>query len=171
MKLFFAFIGLSFFIASCCKDDNNDVNGLNSQDNYFMQQASFSNHDEITAGAIAATKGDYDSVRIFGSMMVADHSKAQSSLDSLASSLNVMVPSTPDSLHQVMAAQLQTLSGSVFDTTYMGAQVRDHMLTISIFQQEISSGNNKQVLDFARKNLPIIQMHLQEAQSIQQQIQ
>jgi putative membrane protein len=163
MKLFFAFIGLSFLIASCCKDDNNDVNNLNTQDNFFMQQASFSNYDEISAGTIAASKGSYDSVRIFGSMMVANHGNAQSSLDSLASSLHVTVPSTPDSMHQAMASQLQALSGNMFDTTYIGAQVKDHILTIAIFQQEISGGNNRQVLSYAKKNLPVIEMHLQEA--------
>ena len=170
MKLISLCFVISLLAVNCSKDDN-DNNNVNSQDNYFMQQASFSNYDEISAGAIAASKGNYDSVRIFGSMMVANHGNAQSSLDSLVSSLNVTVPSTPDSLHQAMATQLQSLSGNAFDTTYIGAQVRDHMITIDIFQQEISGGNNQQVLDYARKNLPIIQMHLQEAQSIQQQIQ
>jgi len=169
MKFFLAVIGFSFLVASCSKDD--DDNGVNSQDSFFMQQASFSNYNEISAGAIAASKGDYDSVRMFGSMMVADHGNAQSSLDSLAGTLNITVPSAPDSVHQAMAIKLQSLSGNVFDTTYIGAQVRDHMLTIAIFQQEISGGNNKQVLDFAKKNLPVIQMHLMEAQSIQATVQ
>jgi putative membrane protein len=169
MKFIFVCFFISLLAINCSKDDDN--NNVNSQDMFFMQQASFSNYNEISAGSIAASKGSYDSVRIFGSMMVADHGNAQASLDSLASSLNVPVPSTADSVHQAMATQLQSLSGNVFDTTYMGAQVRDHMLTIAIFQQEISGGNNQQVLDFARKNLPVIQMHLQEAQSIQQQVQ
>jgi putative membrane protein len=70
-----------------------------------------------------------------------------------------------------MAAQLQTLSGNVFDTTYIGAQVRDHILTIQIFQQELSNGNNQQVKNYANKYLPVIQMHLQEAQNIQTAVQ
>ncbi|MBV9962789.1 MAG: DUF4142 domain-containing protein [Parafilimonas sp.] len=163
-------LAFAMFACSACNKNNNDNTTVNSTDSYFMQQASYSNNDEISAGAIAASRGSYDSVRIFGSMMVSDHGNAESELDSLASSLNIAVPSTPDSLHQAMATQLQTLSGNVFDTTYIGAQIRDHMITINIFQFELSSGNNQQIKNYANKYLPVIQMHLQEAQSIQQKL-
>jgi len=170
MKYLCGFALVMFVCAACNKNDNDNTT-VNATDSYFMQQASYSNNDEISAGAIAASRGNYDSVRMFGSMMVSDHGNAESSLDSIATSLNITIPSAPDSLHQAMAAQLQTLSGNVFDTTYIGAQVRDHMTAIAIFQTELSSGNNQQVLNYAAKYLPIIQMHLQEAQSIQQTIQ
>jgi putative membrane protein len=170
MKYLFVCAAIAFICADCSHNDNDNTTVSNA-DSYFMQQASYSNYAEISAGAIAASKGGDDSVRMFGSMMVADHGNAQSSLDSIASSLNVTVPNTADSVHQAMAAQLQTLSGNTFDTAYINAQVKDHMATIAIFQQEISGGNNAQVKAYANKNLPIIQMHLQEAQSIQQRIQ
>jgi hypothetical protein len=35
----------------------------------------------------------------------------------------------------------------------------------------IIQGNNQQVINYANKYLPVIQMHLQEAQNIQQLIQ
>lgn len=100
-------------------------------------------------------------------MMVADHGAAESALDSLGSALNVSLPSTPDTAHIAMAAMLQTLSANVFDTTYIGAQVKDHINTIALFQQELASGNNMQVKNYATKYLPKIQMHLEEAQRIQ----
>ena len=159
--------GLATLVLAACSKNDNDNTTLNSTDNFFMQQASYSNNAEISAGSIAASKGGYDSVRMFGGMMVVDHGNAESSLDSIASSLNITIPSTPDSLHQVMALHLQTLSGHTFDTTYINAQVKDHMATIAIFQQELSSGNNQQVKNYANQKLPVIQMHLQEAQSIQ----
>jgi putative membrane protein len=170
MKLLSLSLCLCLVFLSCDNDDDDNAT-VTDQDKYFMEQASYSNLAEVSAGTIAAVKGDEDSVRMFGGMMVSDHSTAQSSLDSLSNSLSVSLPSMPDSAHQAIAAHLQTLSGNVFDTTYIGAQVRDHMATIAIFQQELSTGNNKQVKDYANKNLPIIQMHLQEAQSIQQLIQ
>ena len=158
-------------VCAACSKNNNDNTTVNSNDSYFMQQASYSNNDEINAGAIAATRGNYDSVRMYGSMMVSDHGNAESELNSLASSLNITVPSTPDSLHQAMVAHLQTLSGNVFDTTYIGAQIRDHLITINLFEFELATGNNQQIKNYANKYLPVIQMHLQEAQSIQQRIQ
>jgi putative membrane protein len=170
MKYLFVFM-LLLFICVACSKNNDDNTTVNVTDNYFMQQVSYSNLDEVSAGNIAAMRASNDSVRIFGTMMVSDHTNAQAALDSLGTILHQTLPTTPDSLHQIMATQLQTLSGNIFDTTYIGAQVRDHITTISIFQAELSSGNNHQLLEYAAKYLPVIQMHLQEAQSIQQRIQ
>ena len=103
-------------------------------------------------------------------MMMQDHTKAQASLDSIAIKFGIPVPAAPDSAHLVMAAQLQNLSGYEFDTTYIGAQLRDHQATVAIFEFELSNGNNQEIKNFANTNLPIIQMHLQEAQTIQQEI-
>jgi putative membrane protein len=161
---------LFFVFASCNKNDNNNTS-LNSQDNYFLQQASYSNYAEINAGSIAAVRGSVDSVRMFGSMMVSDHGEAQSSLDSLGNKFTVALPTTPDSAHLAMADTLQTLSGHEFDTAYIGSQVRDHMTSIALFQQELAAGNNQEIKNYANKYLPIIEMHLQDAQNIQQQIQ
>lgn len=169
MKFVFLFAAVAVFSVACSNNDGDNTT-LNSTDSYFMQQASYSNLDEVSAGNIASTRGNYDSVKMFGNMKVMDHTKAQASLDSLGTKFNVVLPTAPDSTHQAMAAKLQTLSGSIFDTTYMGAQVRDHMTAISIFQLELSSGNNYEVRNYANKYLPIIQMHLQDAQNIQQQI-
>src|SRR4051812_30608475 len=112
---------LATFVCAACNKNDNDNTTVNSTDSYFMQQASYSNNAEISAGSIAASHGSYDSVRIFGSMMVSDHGNAESSLDSIASSLNITIPSTPDSAHQAMATYLQTLSGHTFDTAYINA--------------------------------------------------
>src|SRR3954451_16218037 len=102
MKYLFVLTTIMCMYVSCSKDDDNTT--VNSQDSYFMQQASYSNYAEISAGAIAASKGSYDSVRMFGAMMVSDHGNAENSLDSLAASFNVTIPSAPDSAHQAMAA-------------------------------------------------------------------
>jgi putative membrane protein len=163
-------LAMVFMYAACSNDDDDNAN-LNETDVYFMQQASYSNNAEITAGSIAASKGSYDSVRTYGTMMVSHHGEAQNALDSLASALSVSIPSTADSAHQAMAAYLQTLSGYSFDTAYINAQVKDHMATIAVFQKELSEGNNQLVLNYAQQNLPIIEMHLEEAQTIQQSIQ
>jgi len=171
MKCVFVLAAAFVFFTACNKNDNNNTNTINGQDASFLQNASYANHAEIDAGAIAAVKGSYDSVRVFGSLMVTDHGGAQSGLDTLASGLHVTIPSTADSAHVAMATVLQSLSGSVFDTTYIGAQVRDHMAAAALFQQELSTGNNQQLKSYANQYLPVIQMHLQEAQRIQQTLQ
>ena len=170
MKTPFIMGALFIIAASCSKDDDNNSQ-LNSTDQDFMQKASYSNYAEVGAGQIATTNGSEDSVKMFGGMMSADHSKSQSSLDSLGNSLNVTLPTTPDQEHQEKAAMLQTMTGYTFDTAYINGQVTDHQVTIALFQKELSDGNNKQLKDYVNTYLPKIEMHLQEAQAIQAAIE
>ena len=168
----YLFVGAAILLmCTQCSKNSHDYTTVNNTDSYFVQQASYTNLDEISAGNIAAVRGSNDSVRVFASMMITDHTAAQLSLDSLGTSLHLALPTMPDSLHQAMSAQLELLSGNIFDTTYMGEQVRDHMTAVNLYQTEISAGNNQQIVNYAQKYLPVIQMHLQEAESIQQMIQ
>jgi len=157
-------MAIVFFVA--CNNNDNDNTSLNGSDEQFLLQASYLNHDETFTGHAAAVHGSADSVRLFGQMMVTDHTTAQASLDSLGGQFNIQLPQSADSAHGVFLLQLQSLSGYAFDTTYMGAQVRDHQLAVTVFQNEISNGNNQQTKNYAVKNLPVIQEHLQMAQSI-----
>jgi len=157
-------MAIVFFAA--CNNNNNSNTSLNGSDQQFLLQASYSNQNEISAGHAAAVHGSVDSVRFFGQKMVTDHTTAQASLDSLASQFNVQLPQSADSAHGVFFIQLQALSGNAFDTTYMAAQVRDHQSAVALFQNEISNGNSQLIKNYVSQNLPVIQEHLQMAQSI-----
>ena len=169
MKHLFYVAMATLFFAACSKN-NYDNSSINTTDNDYMVQASFSNLAEISAGAIAGTNGNADSVKMFGVMMIQDHGAAETSLDSLATALQVAIPSEPDDAHKAKAAYLQTLSGYTFDTAYINAQVIDHAATIAIFKTEITSGNNAKIKTFASDHLPVIQMHYQMALDIQTQL-
>src|SRR3954470_17402648 len=85
-------------LASCKKDD--DEQTMNDTDRNFMTQASFSNNAEVDAGNTAATMASMASVKNFGSMMVTDHTKAQSDLRSVGTQVGVTnLPTTPDTTH------------------------------------------------------------------------
>lgn len=169
MKSLFVCATLLFIFAACSKHENNAA--INSTDNYFIQQASYSNYAEINAGTIAASKGNYDSVKMFGSMMIGDHSKAETALSSLALNTDENIPTAPDPVHQAKAQYLKSLSGHTFDTAYINAQVKDHKATINLFQMELSSGHNQLIKNYANQYLPVIQMHLQEALMIKSVIE
>jgi len=160
------FVAVIAVLIAACEDKANDRTSLNSADKLFLQEVSYSNHAEIIEGGIAVANGNLDTVKAFGNMMIADHSPAQAELESLAGRLDFDIPSTPDTAHQSRAVLLQSLSGNVFDTTYIGGQVRDHKYTISIFDEELQYGNNLEIINYANKYLPMIQSHLKEAQDI-----
>ena len=154
-------------IGACKKDDNQS---LTDTDKNYMTQAAYSNLAEIDAGQLAATKGSKDSVKMYGTMMVADHQKAHASLDSMAKAKGFTLPTAPDAAHMATKQQLSALSGRAFDTTYINGQLTDHQKTITLFQSEIASGSNQNVRDFATKNLPVIQMHYTMADALRKKL-
>lgn len=139
---------------------------MNATDQNFMQMASFSNNDEIDAGALASVKSSDSAVMMFGQMMVTDHTTAENDLRSLSTTVSVTIPTTPDSVHIAMKAQLQAMNGRAFDSMYMHAQSTDHQNTINLFQTEISNGNNTSVKNYANTYLPKIQMNKHMVDSI-----
>jgi putative membrane protein len=163
--------GILLFIAAsmpsgCSKSDNHSGNSLNSNDKQFLVSASYSNVDEVDAGTLASTKAGNAGVKGFGQMMMTDHWIAEDELKNLADSLQVPVPQQPDSVHQAIKQTLIGLSGMTFDTTYLHGQINDHQNTIALMQNEINSGQNTAVTNYARKYLPKIQMHLMMADSL-----
>lgn len=159
--------GAAILLNACDKDDDN-TNQLSTQDRNFMTQATYSNLAEIDAGQLAATKGNKDSVKMYGTMMVTEHTKANTSTDSLAKAKGVTgLPTSVDAEHAALKTRLSGYTGRQFDTAYINAQVNDHIKTINLFQTEISNGQNQDVKNFATKLLPNLQMHLTHAQTLQ----
>lgn len=161
-------LALSLFACHKQKDQGSEDpnNHLSAADSSFMIRASYGNEAEIGAGQIASTKAMRDSVKMFGQMMVTDHSAAETSLDSIANRFHVGIPHEPDSAHKAMAQMLTGLSGQAFDSTYINVQVQDHQSTVDLFQKELDSGFNRTVIDYATQYLPKIKMHLSMADSL-----
>lgn len=161
------FICLMFVsVTSCDKNNDSNSNSLNSADQNFMTMAAFSNNDEIDFAKLALTKSSNDSVKMFAQMMIDDHTKAAMGLDSVAGKYSVTLPTTIDSTHAALKTSLAALSGFSFDSSYVNGQVKDHMNAITLFQNEANSGNNQDVKNFAGGKLPVLQMHLQMADSL-----
>ena len=162
----FCFLSAAIVLNACDKDDDNKNQISEGDRNYFLQ-AAYGNLAEIDAGQLAITKGNKDSVKMYGTMMVAEHTKANASLDSLARTKGVTLPTTPDAEHVALKTRLSGYTGRTFDTAYINAQVKDHAKTVILFQSEMAGGQNQDVKNFANKLLPSIQMHLTTAQTLQ----
>lgn len=152
---------------ACCKKDDDDTQTLSDMDKTFMTNASYANNAEIDAGGAATTKASMSSVKDFGMDMVTDHTKAQADMVALGVQVGKTdLPTGPDATHVQMKAMLMTLSGRAFDSAYMKMQVTDHINTIALMQNEIASGSDQRVKDYASSHLPVVQMHKQMADSI-----
>ena len=162
----------SFIFFSCKKNNSRSNETLTTQDRNFITQASISNTVEIQAGQYADSTADSTTdssasmIKAFASKMVTDHMAAQNDLKSLGNTVNMSVADSVDLMHASQMDSLKMLTGRAFDSAYILNQIADHQSAINTFQQETTSGNRSEVINYANKYLPVLQMHLQMADSL-----
>lgn len=172
-KLFFLAALFAIFIGdSACKmdDDIADVTP-NDVDYDFMTKASYANRGKIDFAQLALTRSTNDSVKAFAEMIIADHTAALTSLESLATRYNFSLPGTIDSVHVALKLKLIGFSGYSFDTAYINGQIKDHTTALNLYRNEISNGFEPVIKKYAAEHLPHLEMHLQEADSLKTYLQ
>ena len=138
---------------------------IKSGDRKFMEKAAQGGMAEVKLGQLATQKAQSDDVKKFGQKMVDDHSKANDQLKQVASAKGVTLPTDTDKSSQHEYDKLSKMSGAQFDREYMDHMVSDHKKDVSEFQKEAKSGKDADVKQFASSTLPVLQEHLQLAQS------
>src|SRR4051794_21136907 len=111
MKVTLLALGGLLAAASFCACNNNDDNTdtsniVNAQDSNFVMMAGMGNTAEIRAADSALAKSTDSAIRNFATMMVADHSAAQTSLKAIATNYGLTVPDSIDAAHAAIAATL-----------------------------------------------------------------
>lgn len=134
--------------------------------NDFMTEAAVGGMAEVELGRLASTKAQNADVKKFAQMMVADHTKANAELKTLAAGKGVTLPTELDAKHKSAMTELQNLSGADFDKAYVAAQLADHEKTVKLFQTQSQSTTDADLKAFAAKNLPTLQAHLEMVRSL-----
>ncbi len=140
---------------------------LSAQDEQFVRQAAQGGLEEVQAGQLAEQRGASSAVKQLGQTMVADHTKANDQLKQIAQQQGFMLPQSPDQEQQQDMQQMRNLSGAQFDKQFATQQVQDHMKMIQLFQNEVQNTQDQALRNFAQTNLPVLQKHLQMAQTAQ----
>lgn len=165
-----ALFSISLAWTSCSSDSSDDdvtPTTLNEADRTFIMNAGYGNQAEISAGQKAVDKGVNASLRMYGQMMITDHTTNQNELLAIGQQVGVTPPSGLDSAHQALAQQLSLAqTGKPFDSLYITTQVSDHDRAIQAYQNEINNGNDSRIKEFAVKYLPALQRHRLMADSI-----
>jgi putative membrane protein len=144
--------------------------GLAQQDQTYLIQHAQTDMAEIAAGQLAVQKGTTDQIRATGQTLIQDHQRGLDQAKSIAQTKHVTLPSTPDQTQQQQTDQLKNASGVAFDQTYLRNQIQAHQQSISQTQQELRSGTDPQIKQFAQSYLPVAQAHLQRLDTDQQQL-
>ena len=152
------------------KSADSGKGGLQGGDRTFVMKAAQGGMAEVEAGKVAQQKAQHDAVKQYAQRMVADHSKANEELMSLAKSKKVDVPGSLDKQHQAHMDKMNKLSGPSFDRDYMKHMVDDHKKTIADFEKQAKNGKDADVKKWADSKLPTLREHLKLAQDTQSQV-
>ena len=134
-------------------------NALSAKDRSFMKEAAQGGMTEVDMGKMAQQKGKSDDVKKIGSRMVADHSKANAELMSIAKKKGVDLSKEK--------AKMKHLNDADFDKEYVNEMVDDHQKDLAAFQAEAKNGTDADVKAFASKTAAVIQKHLEMVKAAQ----
>jgi putative membrane protein len=162
-EIYFTLAMVGVFLCSC---HDNEPDGFNAIDQGFIREAMNVNMGEIGLGSLALTNAQSEQVKNFGRTIVTDHQTALDELRTIAENEGIRMPAAPVDKYEQKRLQLLKVTNYSFDTLYMRMQVLDHRKTMALFKKQISNGEEREVVDYARRYLPYIQMHFQKADSI-----
>jgi len=140
---------------------------LSSTEKDFAVKAAQGGMAEVELGNLAQQNGASSKVKDFGKRLVDDHTKANNELREIGAREGISLPSDIDSDHRRTTDKLSKLSGAQFDKEFLKEAVSDHKKDIEEFQKEAEKGANPALKDFASKYLPVLQDHLNMAESAQ----
>jgi len=142
---------------------------LSSADKTFAEKAAQGGLAEVALGQLAAQNAASQQVKQFGQKMVTDHSQANQKLQQIAQSEHIQLPSALNSKDEALQRRLSGLKGSTFDAAYTQDMVKDHQQDIAEFRREAQSGQDPALKAFAQETLPVLEQHLQMAQTVSAQ--
>jgi putative membrane protein len=147
-------------------------------DRAFVEKIAQANFAEARLGQLAAERASSPQVKQFGQRMTTDHQKANAELKQIASKMAVQLPTELDAKHKQLHDRLSKLKGAEFDKEYMQAMVDGHQEVLTELERQAGSGERSvgtsgsadqthaSVTDYAKKMLPDVQKHLEQAKQI-----
>jgi putative membrane protein len=136
------------------------------KDEAFVRAAARGGLSELKLGKLAMDQGSNETVKAFGTRMVAEHTKAGDELKEAAKEENIGLPTDLTTKDQATYDRLSKLTGAEFDQAYAQDMVKDHQQDLRDFQREANHGNDDVIRSFASETVPMIQQHLDQAKEM-----
>lgn len=132
----------------------------------FVEDASASGLAEIQNGELAVQKSQSADVKKFAQMMIDDHRAANQELMELADKLKLPPSDDAAITDRVKKLILEYREGS-FDKAYANNQVDAHEEAVELFREQSENNDVPDLQDYARKTLPKLEAHLEQAKLLQ----
>jgi putative membrane protein len=134
----------------------------------FLAQAGSANQWEIESSQLALQASQNQAVRNFANLLISDHARLGAQVAAAAQSAGVAMP--PPALLPAQQATLDQLraagTGPNFDMAYRQAQIDAHNQAIALMQNYASGGDVPALRSAASGAIPMMQMHLSQAQML-----
>jgi putative membrane protein len=136
-------------------------------DETFIRNAAEANMAEIKLGQLAEEKAQAPEVKNLAKRILEDHTKALDELKPIAQQESINLPTDISHKDALTYDRLSKLSGPQFDREYTQEMVKDHQKDISEFKRAETQVKNPASKEYAQKELPTLQEHLELAQHAQ----
>ncbi|ALJ01280.1 hypothetical protein DC20_06775 [Rufibacter tibetensis] len=136
----------------------------------FLTEAASSGMMEVQLGKLALDRSANSEVKKFAQMMVDHHTKANQELTTIASGMNLTLPTTLLEDHQKIVDKLSKLTGSEFDEKYMDEMETAHERDIALFEVVSNGAPTTSVRAFAIRTLPTLRIHEHHADKLDDKV-
>ncbi len=141
---------------------------LTNKEKQFINKALEGNTVEVMMAELALKKAEREDVKKFAETMITDHKKANSELSEIDDAHGSSVPSPSlTSEDKALYAQMSSYTGAAFDTAYIKHAVTDHETDVKEYKEAKGEVQDKMLMEYVDKTLPIIEGHLKHAESLQ----
>jgi putative membrane protein len=147
---------------------NDKTTEVDRGDRKFIENAAGGGMFEVEIGKLASAKGSSQDVKSMGSMLVDDHTKANSELAQIANARKIELPAAPPRGMRKDAEKLAKLSGDKFDQEFAKVAVNDHKKDIKEFEKHSKDTKDAELKGWIDKTLPTLRAHLAAATKLQQ---
>jgi len=131
-----------------------------AQDANYLQTSISGDRFEIIGGKLALQKAQSAAVRTLARTLIRDHSRSLAEAVAEARSDGIKVPSAPMPTQVWELNTLRMMSGATFDRLYSSLEVKDHQQDIEETTFEAQHGQDPEIKQSAKKELPVLKMHL-----------
>jgi putative membrane protein len=134
----------------------------------FLAQAGSANQWEILSSQLALQASQNAAVRNYANLLISDHTRLGAQVTAAAQSAGLTMP--PPALLPAQQAALDQLraagTGPGFDMAYRQAQIDAHNQAIALMKNYSAGGDVPALRSAAAGAIPMMQMHLQQAQML-----
>ena len=146
---------------------------LPGPDTKFVALALVGGLGEVQISQLAAENASSAEVKQLAERIVSDHATLNTQLQALADEHKIAEDGTKGTPPLEVSPEdkevyeaLSRLTGDEFDRAYIEHLVAKHQTDIALYREEIESGEDKEVKSLAEQALPVLEEHLQLAQTL-----